>query len=591
MKTSSLIRFAALSVLLATLFASSQRLHAPEHSVSTDAGSNAGASAAWSTLVANFVEDSFRAQPMFAVQQGRHEFDGQMPDLSAAGIAAEIQRLKRSREQIVAFDSAQLPAAQRFEREYLLHEIGAELFWLEQAEWPFRNPAWYVDQIDPEVYLSRDYAPLAQRLRGYIGYASAMPMIAAAVKANLRTPLPRSFVDYAVKAFGGFADFYEHDVPQVFASVKDPAAQRELRAANALAIGAARELRDWFSAQRPRANEAFALGPDLYATMLRETDAVTMSVAQIKAAGEADTARNTAALAAVCAGYAPGESLAVCVSRADAHKPAEGPVALARQQLDQLCDFVRRQDLVSIPSDEQAQVEEAPPYNRSNSAYIVVPGPYERNVAYVYNISPPDPSWSAQEQQQYISSVALTRNTSVHEVWPGHFLQFLHSNRAQSLVARLYVGYDYAEGWAHYAEELMRDAGLARDDPEMAIAQLTDALWRDVRLLSSIGLHTEGMSTAESERLFREVAFKDAGTARQQAARGTYDPAYLNYTLGKLEIRKLRDDWVARQMVGKAGADPRTYWKSFHDQFLSYGGPPIPLVRRAMLPGDNGPLL
>jgi uncharacterized protein (DUF885 family) len=398
-------------------------------------------------------------------------------------------------------------------------------------------------------------------------------------------------VDYAVKAFGGFADFYEHDVPQVFASVKDPAAQRELQAANALAIGAARELRDWFNAQRPSANEAFALGAELYSAMLRETDAVTMSVAQIKAAGEADTARNTAALAAVCAGYAPGESLAVCVSRADAHKPAEGPVALARLQLDQLREFVRRQDLVSIPSDEQAQVEEAPPYNRSNSAYIVVPGPYERNVAYVYNISPPDPSWSAQEQQQYISSVALTRNTSVHEVWPGHFLQFLHSNRAQSLVARLYVGYDYAEGWAHYAEELMRDAGLAQNDPEMAVAQLTDALWRDVRLLSSIGLHTEGMSTAESERLFREVAFKDPGTARQQAARGTYDPAYLNYTLGKLEIRRLRDDWVARQQVGRPGTEPRAYWKSFHDQFLSYGGPPIPLVRRAMLPGDNGSLL
>ncbi len=591
MKTRSLIRFAALWVLLGTLLVSSQRVRSPEHLVTADAGSATGASAAWSALVTNYVEDTFRAQPMFAVQQGRHEFDGRMPDLSAAGIASEIQRLKRSRGQILAFAAAQLPTEQRFEREYLLHEIGAELFWLEQAAWPFRNPAWYVDQIDPEVYLSRDYAPLPQRLRGYIGYARAMPDIAAAVKANLRTPLPRSFVDYAVKAFGGFADFYEHDVPQVFASVKDPAAQRELQAANALAIGAARELRDWFNAQRPSANEAFALGAELYSAMLRETDAVTMSVVQIKAAGEADTARNTAALAAVCAGYAPGESLAVCVSRADAHKPAEGPVALARLQLDQLREFVRRQDLVSIPSDEQAQVEEAPPYNRSNSAYIVVPGPYERNVAYVYNISPPDPSWSAQEQQQYISSVALTRNTSVHEVWPGHFLQFLHSNRAQSLVARLYVGYDYAEGWAHYAEELMRDAGLAQNDPEMTIAQLTDALWRDVRLLSSIGLHTEGMSTAESERLFREVAFKDPGTARQQAARGTYDPAYLNYTLGKLEIRRLRDDWVARQQVDRPGTEPRAYWKSFHDQFLSYGGPPIPLVRRAMLPGDNGPLL
>ena len=137
----------------------------------------------------------------------------------------------------------------------------------------------------------------------------------------------------------------------------------------------------------------------------------------------------------------------------------------------------------------------------------------------------------------------------------------------------------------------MWDAGLGAGNPENHIAQLTDALWRDVRLLSSIGLHTEGLTVAQSERMFREVAFKDAGTARQQAARGTYAPAYLNYTLGKLQIRRLREDWIARQMAGKSGSQPRQYWKAFHDQFLSYGGPPIPLVRRAMLPDDHGPLL
>jgi uncharacterized protein (DUF885 family) len=236
-------------------------------------------------------------------------------------------------------------------------------------------------------------------------------------------------------------------------------------------------------------------------------------------------------------------------------------------------------------------VQESPPYNRSNSAYIVVPGFYEKNVAYVYNITPPDPNWSKAEQQQYIQSVAKTRNTTIHEVWPGHFLQFQHSNRVPSIIGRLYVGYDFAEGWAHYAEELMSEAGFRSDDPEARIAQLTDALWRDARLLSSIGLHTEGMKVTDSEKLFRELAFKDPGTARQQAARGTYDPAYLNYTLGKLEIRKLRSDWIAKQIDGRPDVQPRQYWKAFHDQFLSRGGPPIPLVRRAMLPGDAGPHL
>jgi len=585
MSLSSSVRGLALALLAAILVASV--LHQPAAQVSEPSTGNA----AWSAFVARYVEQTFEAQPMFAVQQGRHEFDGRMPDLSRQGIAVEIRRLQDARAAAQAFAPESLTPAQRFEREYLLAELGSELFWLDTAAWPFRNPAWYVNQIDPEVYLSREYAPLSQRLVGYVGYARAIPGVVAAARANLRTPLPRSYVEYAVKAFDGFADFYEHDVPMVFAGIQDDLAQQQLREANAGAVRAAREMRDWLVAQRATATEDFAIGLESYNAMLRETDSVGMSVAQIKAAGEADVARNTAALTEVCTRYAPGLSLAACVKKANARKPADGPVALARLQLGQLRDFVRSKDLVTLPSDEQAQVQEAPPYNRSNSAYIVVPGPYERNVAYVYSIAPPDPTWSREEQLQYIDGEALTRNTTVHEVWPGHFLQFQHSNRVASLIGRLYVGYDYAEGWAHYAEELMIEAGLADGDPEMAIAQLTDALWRDVRLLSSIGLHTEGMSVAESERLFREVAFKDPGTARQQAARGTYDPAYLNYTLGKLEIRKLREDWIGRQMAGKTDAQARSYWKSFHDLFLSYGGPPIPLVRRELLPGDTGPLL
>jgi uncharacterized protein (DUF885 family) len=172
--------------------------------------------------------------------------------------------------------------------------------------------------------------------------------------------------------------------------------------------------------------------------------------------------------------------------------------------------------------------------------------------------------------------------TSVHEVWPGHFLNFLHSNRVKSTFGRVFVGYAFAEGWAHYTEEMMWDVGLGEGNPEAHIGQLLNALLRDVRYLSAIGLHTKGMSVAQSERLFREAAYQDPGNARQQAARGTYDPAYLNYTLGKLMIRKLREDWSSPRGGRKA-------WHDFHDQFLSYGGPPIPLVRRAMV--GKGPVL
>jgi len=177
----------------------------------------------------------------------------------------------------------------------------------------------------------------------------------------------------------------------------------------------------------------------------------------------------------------------------------------------------------------------------------------------------------------------------VHEVWPGHFLQFLHSNANPDKLESIWVGYAFAEGWAHYCEEMMYEEGLGQGDPEAHIGQLTDALLRDVRLLSAIGMHTQGMTVAQSEKMFREQAFQDPGNARQQAARGTFDPAYLNYTLGKLMIRKLRADWIAKTKPG-ASADDHALWHDFHDKFLSFGGPPIPLLRKEML-GEEGSAL
>jgi hypothetical protein len=546
----------------------------------------------WNAFLAAYVEDTLKAQPYFAVQMGRHDFDGRMPDWSRAGIAAEIARLRKARAAAAAFGVSSLSAAQQFERDYLIAVIDNNLYWLAKAEFPFRNPAWYVNQLDPEVYLSREYAPLEKRMAGYTGYAEAIPAISANIQANLRTPLPKSYVEYGIAAFGGFAAFFRSDVPKVFAAVDDTALQQRFTAANDAAAAAMDELKTWLESRRITADDGYALGPELFAAMIRDTEGLDMPIAAIEAAGRADLERNTVALKQACAQFAPGEPVPECVAKVQARKPTGGPVAGARAQLAALRQFVVDKGIVTIPGTEEALVAESPPYNRQNSAYITTPGPYELNIPFVYNISPPDPAWTLEEQAAYIDGEAELLNTSVHEVWPGHFLQFLHSNRSKSIVGRLWVGYAFAEGWAHYAEEMMWDMGLGNGNPENRIAQLLDALWRNVRLASSIGLHTQGMTTGESEKLFQQYAFSDAGNARQQARRGTYDPAYLNYTLGKLMIRKLRDDWVARQMADNPGADPKTYWRAFHDKFLSYGGPPIPLVRKAMLDADDmGPLL
>jgi uncharacterized protein (DUF885 family) len=263
----------------------------------------------------------------------------------------------------------------------------------------------------------------------------------------------------------------------------------------------------------------------------------------------------------------------------------DGPVDAASRQLAGLREFVEKNDLVSIPGTEQARVAQAPAYRAWNFAYIDIPGPYEKGLPSTYYISPPDPSWTTEAQDAYTPGRANLLYTSAHEVYPGHFLQYLHAHRAPSKIGQLFVGYGFSEGWAHYAEEMMHDAGLSAGDPEMHIGQLHDALLRNVRFVSAIGLHTQGMTVEEAKQLFREKSFTDEGNALQQAARGTFDPAYLNYTLGKLMIRKLRDDWTATR-------GGRAAWKEFHDQFLRYGGPPIPLIRKMMMgPDDKGSLL
>jgi hypothetical protein len=543
----------------------------------------------WSEFTARFIEGYFHANPFFAVQAGRHEFDGQMSDWSAAGIATEVARLHAMRTEAQSFDTAALTEAERLEREIVLTVTDGHLFWLERAQSPFTNPGWYLDQLDPEVYLNRDYAPLATRMRGYIGYLRAIPRLAADIRANLRTPLPPSFVQRGIEDFGGYVDFYRKDGPQVFAGVQDNAAQKDLAEASAAAAGAMAGLKKWLQGERAHATGGFALGEPLFLEMLRATERVEVPIEQLLEVGRADLERNTQALKVACTQYLPGGTLRACVDRMEANKPGGGAVEGARAQLAELHDFIVAKNIVRIPSDERPQVAEAPPYNRSNAAYINVPGPYEKGVAYTYEIAPPDPSWSAKERAAYIPGKASLLYSSVHEVWPGHFLQFLSSNRNPSKVAALWVGYAYAEGWAHYCEEMMWDEGLGNGEAEQHIGQLTNALLRDVRFLSAIGLHTRGMTLAESDRMFRERAYTDPGNARQQAARGTFDSEYLKYTLGKLMIRKLRADWLARQPGAPSDADPRQYLRAFHDKFLSYGGPPIPLVRKAMV-GEGGSL-
>jgi hypothetical protein len=543
----------------------------------------------WGDFANAYIEEYLRAQPFSAVDAGRHEFDGQAPDWSKAGIATEVERLKHARAEALKYPDSALSAQQRFERDYLVGELNDNLFWLERAEFPFRNPSWYIGRLDPQVYLTRDYAPLEKRLQGYIGYARSIPKLAADIRANLRTPLPKSFVERGIAGFGGYADFFRADVPKAFASVKNPELQAQFKEANDAAAKAMADLTSWLESERAGATDEFALGEPLFLEMLKQTEGVDVPLTQLVSAGRVDLERNTRALQAACKQYLPGGTVPACVEKMGRNKPSGGAVPGARQQLDALRKFVADKKLVSIPDDSQAKVAEAPPYNAANFAYINIPGPFEKpDVAWTYYVAPPDPKWTAEERAAYIPGKADLLYTSVHEVWPGHFLQFKHANRNPSKIGALWIGYAFGEGWAHYAEEMMWEAGLGNGDPEQHIGQLTNALLRDVRYLSAIGLHTQGLTVAESEKMFLEKAYADPGNSRQQAARGTYDPGYLLYTLGKLMIRKMRADWLVKQ--GLPADSPPQAWQAFHDELLSHGGPPLPLVRKEML-GPDGSLL
>lgn len=534
---------------------------------------------AWKDFAQHTVDQYFALNPDFAIYQGAHRFDGRLPDWSEPGLKAQKDFLHK-----VIADAAgykDLSKEDAFERDYLVQVAKGQLFFLEDADSPHTNPSFYTGSLDPNVYLSRAYADKPTRMKALTAFFDQVPSRAQQIRANLKTPLPASFVKYGISAFDGYADFYANDALKAFSDVAAPDVQQNLKTSAQNASKAMRDLANWLRTQQGGATEGYALGPERFSKMLQATEAVNIPLDQLMKVARDDLAKNQAAAKDACAKYAPGQTIKACFQKMVDDKPEGGAVAAATKLVPQLTDFVRKHDLVTIPGTEQALVHEAPPYNAQNIAYIDPPGPLEHGIPSIYYIAPPDPSWSAEQQRNYIPGKAFLEFVTAHEVMPGHFVQFLHSNRSPSLIGRLFVGYGFAEGWAHYAEQLMWDEGLGNSDPEMHIGELQNALMRDCRFISAIGEHTQGMTVEQSKQMFIDECYQDAGNAEQQAARGTYDPQYLNYTLNKLLIMKLRNDWTASRGGRKA-------WKAFHDTFLSFGGPPVPLVRQAMM-GEPAP--
>jgi hypothetical protein len=511
-------------------------------------------------------------RPGFAIDLGYHEYDGLVPDRSPAAIAAEIERLHGAKDELEAIP------ADDVEKELVLGEIRKELFDLEVRRRPFRDPIYYARGFSLLTYVARAYAPPADRARALLKACRGAGAYYRQADANLEAALPRPWLAGAQMMLAGSIEFVSKDAKAAFATVDDATLRGDLeKCLDGLATDLG-TFRDALAARMPQATDDFALGGDLLIAMLRETEGIDTDLATLEREARADLERNQAAIVEAAHAIDPSRDAAEVIAEVTADKPAlDGLLAEASTMLDQLRAFVVAHDLVSIPRDDVARPARSPPFMRGNFAALGGAGPFEkRPQPSVFYIAPPDPAWPAEQQLAYLPSRAELLFVAAHEVWPGHFVQGMHERASHSRILQTFETYTTSEGWAHYVEEMMWDAGLGDGDPRAHIGQLKNALLRDVRFVVALGLHTQGMTLDEATALFATAAYADPGNAKQQALRGTADPMYLAYTLGKLMIRSLRDDWLA--------AHPDASLRDFHDAFLSYGEAPLPAIRRLMLP-------
>lgn len=538
------------------------------------------------SLVEDFFERYFAFYPTAAAGAGLHEYDARLGARDSAAIQAWTDDLHALERRLAQLDGEVLTADQALDRELVLREIRGEIFWLDDVGTWRQDPRWYAGQMDMTLLLLLDYAPLAQRMASIVSRLEQFPALIRAARANVSDP-PRPFVETALITYRGWPAFLEGELTTALAGVEDAELQARFQAARDTAAAAIRAYAEHMEANvLPAASGDYALGSARYRTMNAQLAGVDLPVDRLKAIGEAELERLQVladSLAAEIAPTAPAESrVAVAFDSLATDRPAaDAIVETAARVIDRLKAFTADSSIGTVLPGN-VEVREIPPFARTNFAYIWIPGPFETEATTgFYFIQPVEARWSPAVVEDFLArnNDWAILNVSGHEAYPGHYHHFNHVNRAPTRAQKLLSAYVTTEGWAHYTEEMSWRHGLSGGSPRLGLAVIQDALLRAVRYLASIGLHTEGMTVDEAEEMFRTVAHQDSVNARQQALRGTYDPEYLNYTLGKLMILRLADD--ARAAAEARGE--RFDLTAFHDDFMSHGAPPVTWIGRRML--------
>jgi uncharacterized protein (DUF885 family) len=570
-----------LSVVVTIVLSGCSRASAPAPSTAGDA--------AFTALATEIIEDAYRRSPSFATYQGVHRYDSQLETFAAPAVAASVARARAFRQRLDRIDPQSLSDAARLDREFLQHEMDSLVLELEVVRPWAKDADTYSSTATDAVFsiMKRSFAPAADRLKLVIARERLIPALLAEARVNLDNP-PDVFTRVAIDQNDGIVSFFRTDLPLAFAEVKDPQLLADFRQANDAVIAALTAYKQWLQTDLlPRSKGSFALGPATYSALLSATNMIDTPLDELLRVAEADRVVNERAFVAAADVVDPRKSTTEVFDTVTRNHPSPDDLLKVTQNaLDSLRTFITARNLVTIPQSAPAQVRETPPFMRAtSSASMDIPGPWETNAseAYFY-MTRPDPRWSAAEQEDYMRNWyhAIIINVAVHEVYPGHYLQFLNAKSYPTDVRKVFSASSNSEGWAHYTEQLMLDEGFNADDPAFRLAQLQDALLRDVRFIVGIKMHTQGMTVAEATELFRTQAHQPAPVARAEAVRGAGDPLYGYYTMGKLAILKLRKDYRARQ--GNAFS-----LKTFHDTFIRLGPLPLPLVRQAML-GERGEL-
>ena len=536
------------------------------------------------TAYDRFVDEYyFPFSPTTATSAGIHKYDDKLEDYSKAGVAKRVAALKKFESEF-----ASLPESP--DRDLVLNSVRASLLELETVRGWERNPDNYSSGITNSAFviMSRTFARPEARLKSLTARERLMPKVLAEARANLKNP-PRIYTEVAIEQMPGNISFFENDVPLAFKAVTDAKLVADFRAANNAVISSLKEYEQWMKKDLlARSQGDFRLGPSTYAKKLQYEEMVDIPLDRLLAIGYDDLRANQKRFAETAARIDPKKTPQQILADMEKDHPSGDKLLDAfRDTLGGLTKFIEEHKIVTIPSPVPPILEETPPFMRALTfASMDTPGPFETVAKEAFfNVTLPEKDWPKERVEDFMGAFnrGTILSTAIHEAYPGHYVQFLWMPHVDSKVRKLLGASSNAEGWAHYAEQMMLDEGYTNGDPKMRLGQLQDALLRDARYIVGIEMHTGKRTFDQGIEFFEKEGYQTHETAVRETKRGTSDPTYLYYTLGKLQILKLRDDYRAKK--GSAFS-----LEEFHNNFMKQGFPPIKIVRKALL-GDDSPTL